>query len=255
MILNKIAKITLLLTVVSLFACNYNSSRMIKTDKNYPFDAPPQNNSSEYIISISDIIEFKLYTNDGTALVDLTAISEERNSIPLSSNFQYLVEFDGFVKLPIIGRTDLKGKSIREVEKLLEETYSKYYIKPFVVLKVINRRVTVFPGGGGKGAVLTLKNENTTLIEALGSVGGITKLAKATHVKLIRGELKNPKVYIFDLSTIDGIKQTDFVLQANDIIYVEYRSDAFRELIRDIAPVLSLITSAITLFVVINSLK
>ncbi|MBL4594020.1 MAG: polysaccharide biosynthesis/export family protein [Flavobacteriales bacterium] len=241
--------------ITSLFACNYNSNVMMKTGKDYPYDAPPTNSLSEYVISPSDIIEFKLYTNDGSLLVDFTAIKGQQTAVTKGSSFQYLVEFDGQVKLPILGRLELKGKTIKEVEALLEEKYTKYYIKPFVQVKVVNKRVTVFPGGSGQAKIVPLTNDNMKLLEALGAVGGLTKLAKANRIKLIRGDLKNPKVYLFDFSTLEGIKEADFVLQANDIIYVEPRSDYLQELIRDIAPIVSLVASTLTLLIVINNIN
>jgi polysaccharide export outer membrane protein len=255
MILNKIKLIVVFVSLFSLGACNYNSSVMMKTNKDYPFNNPPAETSAEYIITPSDIIEFKLYTNEGSILIDFTAIKEDQGRVVNNATSTYLIEFDGFAKLPIIGRTQLVGKTVKEVEKLMEELYAKYYIKPFVIVKVINKRVTVFPGGSGAGKVVPLVNNNMRLIEALGAVGGLTKLAKANKIKLIRGNLKSPQVFLFDFTTIEGLQQSDFVLQANDIIYVEPRSDYLQELIRDIAPVLSLITSTITLVVVINSLN
>ena len=93
------------------------------------------------------------------------------------------------------------------------------------------------------------------LLEALGAVGGLADLAKANRIKLIRGDMKDPKVYLFDLSTIDGIKQTSFVLQANDIIYIEPRTETLQKVIRDVAPIVSLIASTLTLILVINSLN
>lgn len=256
MSLNKLKSILLLvMVVVSLVGCNYNSNVMMRTGKNYPYDAPPTKSSAEYIISPSDIIEFKLYTNDGSLLVDFTAIKEQQNAVTRNTNFEYLVEFDGQAKLPILGRIDLKGKTIKEVEVLLEEKYTKYYIKPFVQVKVTNKRVTVFPGGSGQAKVVLLKNDNMKLLEALGEVGGLTKFAKAKRIKLIRGDLKNPKVFLFDFSTLEGIKESDFVLQANDIIYVEPRSDYLQELVRDVAPIVSLVASSVTLLIVINNIN
>ena len=249
-------KVAFLAFLISLlYACNYNSSIMMKSPKDYQYDEAPSDSVSEYIISASDILKFRLYTNEGTSLVDLTAISDNQNQRVMENNITYLVEYDGFVKLPIIGRVELRGKTIKEAEKYLEEQYLKYYIKPFVKLNVINRRITVFPGGGSKGQVINLDNENMTMLEALGSVGGLTKESKAYRIKLVRGNLKNPKVYLFDFSTLEGIKKAGFVLQANDIIYVERRSDALREAVRDIAPIVSLITSTMTFIIVINNLK
>jgi len=252
--LNRIKGLLIFITLLSLFACRINPSIMMKTGKDYKFDASPTDKTPEYKITIHDIIEFKLFTNDGTKLIDLTAISGN-DRLSNSRNLDYLVEFDGFCKLPIIGRTEVNNKTIREVENLLQEKYSKYYVKPFVQLKVLNRRVTVFPGGSSKAQVITLKNENVTILEALGQVGGLTVDAKAHKIKLVRGDLKNPQVFMFDFSTIEGIKEADFVLQANDIIYVEQRQNAVRAIVREIVPIVSLLTSTITLILVLNNLK
>jgi len=256
MIIKSIKKLAVFIAVVSLFACNYNSAVMMRTDKDFVFDEVPTDTISEYILSVSDIISFQLYTNKGTSIIDVTAISEsDSRGAVLRSGETYLIEPDGFVKLPILERTKLEGLTIREAEMLLEKEYAKFYINSFVKLKVKNRRIVVFPGGSGKAQVIPLENENITMLEALGQVGGLPNVAKSYKIKLIRGDLKNPQVYLFDFSTIEGIQKSDFVLQANDIIYVEKRNEAFQEFIRDVAPVVSLIVSSLTLFVVINNLK
>ena len=79
---------------------------MMKTGRSYPYDTPPTNSSVEYVISPSDILQFKLYTNDGSYLVDFTALTDQQNTTTQNVNFRYLVEFDGQVKLPIIGRIE-----------------------------------------------------------------------------------------------------------------------------------------------------
>ena len=256
MIIKSLKKIVLFVAVISLFACNYNSALMMRTDKGYEFDDAPKDTVSEYILSVSDVFEFQLYTNKGTSVIDITAISEmDKRGAVLRSGETYLIEPDGFVKLPIIERVKVEGMTIRDAELFLEEKYSKYYINSFVKLNIKNRRIVVFPGGSGRAQVVPLINENITILEALGQVGGLPNEAKACKIKLIRGDLKDPEVYLFDFSTIEGIKKSDFVLQANDIIYVDKRSDAFRELVRDVAPVVSLIASTVTLIIVINNLK
>ena len=251
--LNKTKQLLVVLVLLSLGACNYNSSVMMRTGKDYNYDTPPTQKEAEYVISPSDIIEFKLYTNDGSVLVDLTAINESQARVVNQVTPQYLVEFNGLARFPIIDTINVQGKTVRDLETLLEEEYAKYYIKPFVQVRVVNKRVTVFPGGSGQAKVVPLTNNNMRLIEALGAVGGLTRLAKAKRVKLVRGDLKDPQVFLFDFRTIEGLQASDFVLQANDIIYVEPRSEYFQEMIRDIAPVISLIASTVTLMLVIDN--
>ena len=67
--------------------------------------------------------------------------------------------------MPVIGRLELKGKTIKEVEELLEEKYAQFYIKPFVQVKVMNKRVTVFPGGSSRAQIIPLTNNNMNKCE------------------------------------------------------------------------------------------
>ena len=98
---------------------------------------------------------------------------------------------------------------------------------------------------------------NTTLIEALALVGGITGNSRANRVKLIRNNKGNQEVYLIDLSTIEGLNNANTILQSNDIIYVEPNPNYAREILQDISPILSVITSftsLLTTYIIINQL-
>jgi polysaccharide biosynthesis/export protein len=213
---------------------------MFKTKKDFKFSTLPTAPETEYTISPDDKIDFRIFTNDGFKLIDIT--SQVFTNIGVST--QFLVEVDGNVKLPIIGKVVLKDITVREAEKLLEEKYSEYYNKPFIMMKVVNRRVMVFPGSGGTGTVVTLENENTTLIEVLARAGGISSSGKAKRVKLIReGPQKTTEVLLIDLSTIEGATQARMPLQANDIVYIEPIRRITAGVLGEISPVLGIITS------------
>ena len=218
----------------------FSPSQMLRTGSDFKYsDFPADQTIQEYKISANDELSFQLATNDGEKIVDpVLSIGTSRGA----AGNTYLVEFDGMVKFPVLGRIKLSGLTLREAEKLLEESYSKYYNDPFVQLKVTNNRVIIFPGGeGGTSTVLTLSNTNTTLMEALALAGGISD-GKAQRVKLIRGDLKNPQVYLIDLSTLEGVKKANLVLQANDIIYVEPRNKIPEKFLAVITPYISLLS-------------
>lgn len=252
--LNKIKSLLLVVVVLSIYACNVNPSIMMRAKKDFKYDTNIADSTTEYRIRPSDMLDFQLYTNEGTRLIDLTALSNAENRLMGTTSTDLLVEYDGNCKFPVVGRLNLKDKTIKEAVVMLQDEYSKYYIKPFVLLKVTNRRVTVFTGIG-KAQVVPLNNQYTTIFEVLGAAGGLLKESKAHKIKLIRGDLKNPKVYLFNFKNIEGIKDADFVMQANDIIYVEPRKNVLSEAVRDVAPIISLITSTLTLIIVINNLN
>jgi polysaccharide export outer membrane protein len=208
----------ILITIVLLGESCRNRSIMLRTPRDYKFDDFNQITSEEqYKIGLNDNVEISLSTNKGAG--ELENVSSNDNGIVVKQKISVTVEYDGTVKIPILGRILLKDLSLREAELLMEEKYKLIFIDPFVVIKVINKRVVIFPGQGGAARVLYLTNQNTSLLEAIALSGGIS--GKAKRIKLIRGDLKNPKIYLIDLSTIDGLKKADLTLLGNDVIYIQ----------------------------------
>lgn len=258
--MKKILFLSGLFILIGFYSCKpLNPSIMLKTPKDFVYDTPPEISDIEYRIAPNDILSFRLYTNDGFRLIDFTTSSggSNNNQAMMQNNamFSYLVEHDGYCNLPILGRILLSNMTIREAELLLEDKYAELYIDPFVLLDITNRRVTIFPGSEGTGKVITLNNNNTTLIEAIAQAGGLASRGKAYKIKLFRGSLKDPKVYLIDLSTIEGARKADLILQANDIIYVEPIGITTRQIISEASPIVSVISSLITLYIVITNLN
>lgn len=257
----KIFKIVLSFLVVGLFFSScINQSIMLKTKKDYAFDTPEDTTSAGYIIQPNDLFLFRLYANDGFKLVDLT--NEGQNGMMNMNQqglamFSYLVETDSTAKLPILGRVKIGGKTVREAELYLQEQYAYSFNNPFVQVFVNNRRVFVFPGAAGAATVVSLRNNNTTLIEALALAGGVSEFGKAQKIKLIRKTIdpEKPLVYEFDLSTIEGVKYASMVVQTEDIIYVEPRRRVAANLLREITPFVTLLSSILLTITTLQALS
>ncbi len=241
--------VIVLVVVLNLVSCkSITSSRMFDTPKDYEyseFSASPK----EYIIQPYDKITVQLYHNKAVDLID-----KEKGQIRFSRNNQmfYNVEWNGKVKLPALGWVDVSGLTVKELEHKLEEEFRNEYVDPFVFVEVVNRRVIVFANGSAKGTVVNFSNENFSLIEALAHAGGISDFDKAYKIKLIRGNLKNPEVFKFDIRNLEEIKKAEFQLLSNDIIYVESRPRYASKLLREITPYLSLLTSVFTVYILLT---
>jgi len=153
----------------------------------------------------------------------------------------------------MVGKKNLTGLTIDEAEKILEKDYQEHYVEPFVKLSVINRRVIVLGANGGQ--VIPLENENTSIVEVLALYGGLNLGSKAHNIKLIRGDLANPKVFQIDLATLHGMRSSVVAVESEDIIYVEPWRRPWLESLRDVTPILGLTTSVLTLIVVIQNLS
>lgn len=242
----------LFVVLTSLFffsSCKiYRSNLMLKTKKDFTYDQLVDSLSrKDYKIATNDILEYRLYTNNGFDLINLAV----KGNALYRNDINVIVESDGMVKMPLIGRVKIAGLTIMEAEKMLEERYTKMYVEPFVSLRITNKRVIVFPGNGGQAKVLPLANNNTTILEAIASAGGIMEDGKAYKVKLIRDNpdsLQKPLVYLMDLSRIEGVLPGKSIVQAGDIIYVEPRYKPLATFSREVAPVLTLLTSVLILY-------
>jgi polysaccharide export outer membrane protein len=200
-------------------------------------------NEKEYKIQPFDKLDVKVFYNNGVNLIELN-----QGTATSQSSIEYDVEYDGLVKLPSLGRISLTGLTVRQAEDLLETKYKEFIVDPFVKIAVINKRVIVFSNGSTSGKVLTLKNDNYSLIEALAESGGISDYTKSYRIKLLRGDINNPEVFLFNLQKVSDMKNANFILQANDIIYVESRPRYVSKVLSEITPYLSLLSSALLVY-------
>lgn len=237
----------ILIVLVVFSSCNIvNPTQMLRTKKGFEYDKFSDTVfSPEYILSPNDEFSFMIYTLDGERLIEYTQGSQNTQNRQGSS---YAVQLDGTVKLPIVRETKLSGMTEREAEKYLEDMYSEFLNQPFVQIRVNNKRVIIFPGGdGGNAKVVNLIYNQTSLFEALALAGGISD-GRANKIKLIRGDLKNPQVYKIDLSTLEGIKEANLTIQANDIIIVEPRAKIAQKILREITPYLTLVSTMLVIY-------
>jgi polysaccharide export outer membrane protein len=237
----------ILLFVLFFSSCKvFRSNLMLKTPTDFAYDQLQDSVTKQsYKIEVNDLVQVRIFSNDGFKIINIENVTGNYARIDLD----YLVEQDGRVKLPLVGKVALSGLTIAEAETFLQKIYNDFYVNPFVSVKVVNKRVIIFPGNGGKAQVINLQNNNTTVIETIALGGGIQEDGKAYKVKLIRNDGKNkPKVYLMDLSKIEGIAMGNTVVMANDIIYVEPRYRFAKTLIGEVTPLISLLTSTFLLY-------
>jgi len=199
---------------------------------------------------MNDNIEIQVNPNKGAMLLEGTSTTNAGSNVTMARTLTAIVEYDGTVKLPVLGRIQVKDLTQREAELMMEERYKEIFIDPYVKITITNKRVILFPGSSGSARVVNLMNQNTTLTEVIAMSGGVSGDAKANRVKLIRGNPENPEIYLIDLSTIEGMKKGNIVLQGNDIVYIEPRNDYIINFTNRVSPYFG----ALSLFILIYGL-
>jgi len=247
----KLSKTVFGIILLSLFfsSCKLlRPSFMLQTKKDYQFTKISDSLLNEnYKIAPNDGVSFKVFSNDGFKLVD---IANTAGGGGARTGIEEIVDKDGLIKLPLLGKVKISGYTLREAQTFLEKEYEAYYVKPFIQLHITNKRVIIFPGAAGAAKVLQLEYNNTTVFEAIALAGGIGTDGKAYRIKLIRRTTREakPEVYLIDLSKIEGITAGNMVVLANDIIYVETRPKIAQKTLQEVTPYISLITTTLTLY-------
>lgn len=241
-----------LIVLLLLSGCGINSSVMFKTPKgtDYTYDSIPERKIDEYQVGKDDKFRMFVSSNYAHNLINHMSGISDANGMQTQVEFpeiEYLIDVHGEVNLPIIGRVNVTGLTVKRLEDTISYLYTHIggYNNPYTKIQLSNQRVVVFPGSGGDAVVVPLVNNNTTLMEALAAAGGIAQRGKANTVKLMRMVDNERKVYLLDMSTIAGIKYSDILVQANDYIYVEPHDRYGREVLAQISPFVTIMSTVV----------
>ncbi len=249
-------KIVFIVSVIlTLNSCaNINSNVMFKIPKgeNFQYDSIPMKPTEDYVIGPGDRFTFFFSTNNGERIVSgMSGVNGTDGQIFNRNNQQFLQDYqvrrDGTAELPVIGIIKVQGFTTIQLEDILTELLSKNYINPFVQIRLSNQRIIIFPGRG-QAQVVNLNNVNTTLLEVIALAGGLSEDARANSIKLIRKNKNKREIYKIDLSTIQGLKQAEMIVQSNDYIYVDVKPRIASSVLTEITPWVSILTSALLLF-------
>jgi len=142
-------------------------------------------------------------------------------SAQLNAVSGYLVDKNGNIELPLIGKTKISGLTTREAADSIKNLLSLYYKDLTVDVRYSNFQVTVL-GEVLRPATYTLPNERITVLDALGLAGDLTIYGKRENVLLIRDSTADQKQLIrLNLTSKDIMMSPYFFLKQNDVIYVE----------------------------------
>lgn len=252
----------ILLTLWSLQSCSLYKNNIyfrIAEEELDTLDRISNSASENYLIATNDYLTISVYTSNGEMLIDPEKqflqgnnganIMNNTNNISVNKR-KYLVDPNGFVTLPMVGRVKIDSLTLPQANNMLSLKYNVYYDSSFVLTTCENRRVVVLGALGNQ--VVPLENENMNLLEVLALTNGVNDI-KVNNIRIIRGDLKNPQVEIVDLTTIEGMRKANLKVENHDVIYIQPRRKVLTEIVRDISPILSLTTSLVTLLFIFNS--
>jgi polysaccharide export outer membrane protein len=132
----------------------------------------------------------------------------------------YLVDSEGNIDLPVIGKVKVGGLNRGAAVELIKKKLEPYIVKPGVNIRILNYKVTVL-GEVRNPGTFTIPNERITLPEALGIAGDLLITGVRSNILVIRqvdGKTIETRV---DLTAKDIFNSPVYYLSQNDVVYVE----------------------------------
>ena len=134
----------------------------------------------------------------------------------------YLVDSEGYIDYPILGRLHVMGLTTHECEDLIRQKLQPYLNEvPNVTVRALNYTVSVL-GEVNKPGTYSVSDERVTIFEALAQAGDMTLFARRNDVQLLREDsLGRHTVTHLDLTDAGIVNSPYYYLQQNDVVYVK----------------------------------
>ena len=194
---------------------------------------------AEYVepkIQVDDILTVVVQTIDPQASTMMNAGNVSSSSLPqtsisptmlnspvsnATSSLGYLVDKDGNITIPILGKVTVAGLTTSEAKQVIFTAADRLYKDPSVIVRFANFKVNV-AGEVLKPGTYIMPNEKGTILDALSMAGDLTIYGKRENVLLIRENADGTKTpYRINLKKSDFMSSPYFYLKQNDYIYVE----------------------------------
>ncbi|MCB0700317.1 MAG: polysaccharide biosynthesis/export family protein [Chitinophagales bacterium] len=137
-----------------------------------------------------------------------------------SQNKGYLVDANGFIDYPVLGKVKVGGMTLRQVKDLMSNRLQDFVKDPVVEARIINYRITVLGEVGSPGTIMA-PNHKINILDAIALAGDMPITGRKDNVLIIR-ETEGRREYArLNLNSKNVFQSPYYYLKQNDIIYVE----------------------------------
>lgn len=170
----------------------------------------------------------------------------------------YPVDANGFIEMPILGPVQVIGKTIEEVQAIVEQKLNSYFVEDavFVTVRLAGIRFTIVGEVNSPGRSVIFANQ-VSIFEAIAQSGGISLVGDRTNVMILRQTPAGMETHYVDLTDADVLTNPLFFIQPNDLINVQPLPQKSWGTgttgIGTFTTVLSVIASSIALYVAFNN--
>lgn len=226
--MKRILPITVILV---LFLASCASKRDVVYFQNTgDFETLVDNNSFTPKFKVDDVLSIYVSTLDNLASAPFNLFRAGSESGSGGAGIRpeqvdYLIDKDGEIDFPVIGKIKVAGLSSEELRLLLRDKLSEYLKDPIINIRLRNFTVTIL-GEVNRPGTYPVNGERITIMEALGLASDLTIKGKRENVMVIR-DFDGTKVYHrINLKRKEAMSSPVYYLTQNDVVYVEPNKSA-----------------------------
>ena len=137
----------------------------------------------------------------------------------------FLINADGSINLPDIGKIIVAGLSLNDTSKLIKSKVNSAFIgtEAFISLSEI-RDVNILVTGNAQNPGIYTLTGNSNILHAISAAGGISEFGSLREVNLLRDNIIIESLDVYDL-LIEGQYNLKKRLRSGDVIFVEARKN------------------------------
>ncbi|MBR6282781.1 MAG: polysaccharide biosynthesis/export family protein [Muribaculaceae bacterium] len=132
----------------------------------------------------------------------------------------HVVDQQGCIELPVIGRLHVAGMTTAQVEETIRTQVAAQVKDPYVQVRLVGYYVNVM-GEVRQPKRITVAQERYTVLDALAECGDLTEWGQRDGVVVIREHNGGNEYYRLNLADTQLMNSPAFFLQQNDVVYVE----------------------------------
>ena len=221
----KIQKLLFLIVIVAFSSCI--SKKDIVYFQFGEIDQSKVSNKYKTYFKPDDLLEITISAKDVAAVrpFNLSAVTYSTSSnsaIGVAQQQTYLIDSEGEVEIPILGKIKLGGLTREKGIALLKSKLSPDYIKnPHINIKISNFKISVL-GDVARPGNYVIPNERITIIDAIGLAGDLNISGNRKNVLVIREENGMKIKYRINLLSNETFISPVYYLQQNDVVLVEH---------------------------------
>ncbi|MEW4924491.1 polysaccharide biosynthesis/export family protein [Algibacter sp. 2305UL17-15] len=176
---------------------------------------------------VNDIVSIYVSTFDLEAVKPFNLLKGRSQNGGLEY-IDYLVDIQGNIDYPVLGKVKIIGLTVEEAKNLFKEKLADYLKDPIVNIRILNFRISVH-GEVNRPGIYEVSGERVTLLQALALAGDLKSKARRKNVMVIRDFNGNKTFTRIDLTNKEIFNSPVYYLTQNDLVYVEPNKSAISE--------------------------